>query len=97
MSAIYDDLSTTSGASEALKKQSGSFSELALNYGFSYDKRNRAFMPTSGSILSFGQTLPIYADKSFLANTVSASSYKTISENVIGATKFYSSKWFRIR
>ena len=91
LSASYDDLSTTSGASDALKKQSGSFSELAFNYGFSFDQRNRAFMPTSGSILSFGQTLPIIADKSFLSNTVSASSYKTISENVIGATKFYAS------
>ena len=72
LSASYDDLSTTSGASDALKKQSGSFSELAFNYGFSFDQRNRAFMPTSGSILSFGQTLPIIADKSFLSNTVSA-------------------------
>ena len=34
-----------------------------------YDKRNRAFMPTSGSIFHFGQTLPIYADKSFISNT----------------------------
>ena len=46
-------------------------------------------MPTDGSIVSFSQSLPIYADKSFIANTVSASSYKTISENVIGAGKIY--------
>ena len=26
-------------------------------------------MPTSGSVISFNQTLPIYADKKFIANT----------------------------
>ena len=53
------------------------------------DKRNRAFRPTSGSILSFGQTLPIYADKSFIANQFSTSLYKTINEDVIGVSKLY--------
>ena len=46
-------------------------------------------MPTSGSIISFRQTLPIYADKSFVANTFSLSSYRTINENLIGAGKLY--------
>ena len=46
-------------------------------------------MPTSGSIISFGQTLPIYADKSFISNTFSASGYKTITEEIVGATKIY--------
>ena len=26
-------------------------------------------MPTDGSIISFSQTLPLYADKSFIGNT----------------------------
>ena len=39
------------------------------NYGFSYDKRDRAFMPTSGHITVFINKLPIYADKHFIANT----------------------------
>ena len=29
-------------------------------------------MPTSGSIISFNQSLPIYADRSFIANSFSA-------------------------
>ena len=61
------------------------------SYGFSLDKRNRSFMPTSGSIFKFNQSLPIYADKSFIANTVSSSSYNKISENVVGAVKVYAS------
>jgi outer membrane protein insertion porin family len=89
LSASYDDLRTSDTASTSLKKQSGSFNELAGNYGFTIDKRNRSFQPTSGSIVSFGQTLPIYADKSFISNTLSSSIYKTFSENIIGSTKFY--------
>ena len=74
---------------ETLKKQSGEFSELALSYGFKLDNRNRAFMPTSGSITSFGQEAPIFADKSYLRNNFAHSSYKALNENVIGAGKLY--------
>ena len=48
------------------KKQSGSFTEFSGLYGFTVDKRNRAFNPTDGSILKFSQSAPIYADKSFI-------------------------------
>ena len=89
LNASYDDLQTEGSASSSLKKQTGTFSELAANYGFSFDRRDRAFMPTSGSIISFGQELPIYADKSFIANTLSVSGYKSFSDDVVGSTKFY--------
>jgi len=89
LTASYDDLKTDGSASESLKKHSGTFSELAGIYGFSYDKRNRSFMPTDGSITSFSQELPIYSDKASISNTFSTSIYRTITENVIGASKFY--------
>ena len=89
LNASYDDLRTFTSASDSLKKQEGSFSELNTNYGFTFDKRNRVFRPTSGSLLNFNQTLPIYADKSFIENTIRFSNYKTLSENVVGAAKFY--------
>ena len=47
-------------------------------------------MPTSGSVYSFSQSLPIYADKSFVANTFRASKYKSISEDLVGSGKFFS-------
>ena len=84
-----DDLQTQNNASSSLKKQSGNFSELAGTYNFTFDKRDRVFMPTSGSIAKFGQSIPIYADKSFIANTLSISAYKTLSENIIGSSKLY--------
>ena len=89
LSASYDDLRTQGTASSALKKQAGTFSELSGTYSFTYDGRNRAFKPTSGSVVSFGQSFPFYADKNFIGNDLRFSTYKTISEDVIGATKFY--------
>ena len=89
LAASYDDLSTLSSASSALKKQSGEFSEISANYGLSYDRRDRKFRPTDGSIISFSQTLPIYADKGAIGNTFSSSNYHAISENILTATKFY--------
>ncbi len=87
--ASYDDLRTFDTASASLKKQAGEFSEFAGSYGFKYDKRDRKFMPTSGSVFSFNQTLPIYADKKFISNTFSASGYKSFSENIIGSSKLF--------
>ena len=89
LNASYDDLRTNSSASDSLKKQSGSYNEISGNYGLSFDSRNRPFMPTSGSILSIGQALPIYADKSFISNYLAASSYRSLTEDVVGATKIY--------
>ena len=46
-------------------------------------------MPTSGQVFSFSQQIPVIADKSFLANTLSSSFYKSFNENVVGASKIY--------
>ena len=46
-------------------------------------------MPTDGSIFTFNQSFPFYADKSFISNTIAYSTYKTLNENVVGAGKFY--------
>lgn len=89
LSVSYDDLRTDGSASESLKKQSGEFTELATSYGFDYDQRDRSFMPTSGSIAGFRQTIPIYADKNFVANRLTLSKYMSFSENFILANKFY--------
>ena len=89
LSASYDDLQTQSNASASLKKQAGSFNEISGSYGFSLDKRDRVFMPTSGSITSFSQSIPFYADKKFIANNFSRSMYKSFNENVIGSAKVH--------
>ena len=85
--ATHDDLRTSSSASSSLKKQKGKFSELSGEYSFSYDQRNRKFQPTDGSILSFGQAFPFIADKPYIANSFTSSSYHSFSENVVGSGK----------
>tara|TARA_X000000950_G_scaffold234922_1_gene285111 strand:- start:1309 stop:3540 length:2232 start_codon:yes stop_codon:yes gene_type:complete len=87
LSASYDDLETETTASEALKKQSGNYNEIAGNYGISLDNRDRAFRPTKGTLFNFGQTLPVYADKAFIFNYLGANRYKKFSEDVLGSVK----------
>ena len=89
LAASYDDLRADSNASSTLKKQAGEFAEIAALYGFRTDKRDRSFMPTSGYISSFNQTLPIYADKKAITNTLSLSNYKLFTEDVVAASKFF--------
>ena len=85
----YDDLRTNSNASASLQKQDGDFTELAAVYGLTYDKRNRSFMPTDGSVFSFVQSLPIYADKPFIDNTLRFSTYHEFNENYVGSGKIF--------
>lgn len=87
----YDDLKVESTASEALKKQKGTFSDLSLDYSIISDKRDRAYGPTDGYITNFNQVIPIYADTPYLRNTFTFSKYHSITENMIGAFKFYGS------
>lgn len=89
LSASYDDLRTDNTASDSLKKQKGTFNDISGNYSFTFDKRNRSFMPTSGSIVKFGQNFPFYADRNYISNLFSASTYKTLNENVVGSSKLY--------
>ena len=84
-----DELTTVDGATEGLKKQAGSFTELTVLYGFGVDKRDKSFRPTSGSIFKFNQVAPLYADKPALENTLLLSSYKTLNQDLIGSSKIY--------
>jgi len=89
LSLSYDDLTVQSTASDALKKQKGSFTDLSFDYGIAIDNRDRVFAPTDGYYSSFSQGLPLYADSPNLRNTYSLSAYQTMTTNVIGSFKFY--------
>ena len=89
ISLSYDELKVESTASEELKKQKGSFTDLTFNYGISLDERDKAFAPTDGFVSTFRQSVPVYADSPSLRNTYSFSKYQRISQDAIGAFKFY--------
>jgi outer membrane protein insertion porin family len=85
----FDELKTTSDASSSMKKQAGNFTELTFGYGIEKDNRDRPFMPTSGSVVSFHQGLPLYSDQASIYNAIYYTKYHLFTENVIGAIKFY--------
>ena len=87
----HDDLKVDSTGSKSLQKQKGKFTDLSFDYGITLDKRNRAFDPTEGYISRFRQVLPVVADSPSIKNTYNFSKYQTISEDMIGAWKFYGS------
>ncbi len=89
--ATHDDLTVQSSASSNLKKQAGSFTDVALDYSLQSDKRNRRFMPTDGYISTFAQAVPLYADSAYLKNVYSFSTYNSFTEDFVGAFKFYAS------
>ena len=86
-----DKLTVLSNASENLKKQAGTFTDLSLDYSFLLDNRDRSFMPTKGTFATFSQTLPVFADSPSVRNTVQYNRYNSFNEDMIGAFKFYAS------
>ena len=91
LSFSYDDLKVESTASTALQKQKGSFNDLSFDYSITSDKRDRVYGPTDGHIISFSQAFPLYADQPYVKNSFSFNKYYTISADIIGAFKFYTS------
>ena len=89
LTLAFDDLKVTADASASMKKQAGNFHELTFGYGIEKDNRDRPFMPTSGSVVSFHQGLPLYSDQASIYNAIYYTKYHLFTENVIGALKFY--------
>ena len=91
LNLTLDDLTVKDTASSTLKKQAGTFNDLAFNYSVTTDKRDRSFKPTDGYVASFSQSLPIYADSAYIRNAFGVSKYRSLSPDVIGAVKFRAS------
>jgi len=89
MTLAFDDLKVTDSASASMKKQAGNFTEFTFGYGIEKDNRDKPFMPTSGSLVSFHQGLPLYSDQASIFNAIYYTKYHLFTENVIGALKFY--------
>ena len=88
ISNFYEDLETSSNASNILKKQEGDYFENLLTYNVKINRLNNNFQPTNGFINNFSQTLPIYSDDSAIENFLSSSKYHSISDDLILSAKF---------
>ena len=85
----HDDMQVQDTASASLKKQAGTFTDISLDYGIGIDKRDKVYMPTSGYVSSFTQTIPLYADSPYLRNNYRFSKYNAFGEDVIGSFKLF--------
>ncbi len=76
---LIEDLETSSKASNTLKKQEGSYTDLYFNYSINQDLRDKKFRTESGYTTTFAQELPIISDSAELANQFEISKFKKLS------------------
>ena len=88
LSNFYEDLETSSTASDIVKKQEGNYFENLLSYSISYNKLDQNFQPSDGFINKFSQTLPIYSDDLSIENSFSTAAYHSVNDNLILSAKF---------
>jgi len=91
ISINFQDLYTNSNASNALKKQEGSYEDFYFNYGLDYDLRDSKFNPKTGFTTSIFQELPIISSNNEISNTFIFSKYKKLDRNeeMIGKASLY--------
>ena len=61
-------METSDKASNVLKKQEGSYTDLYFNYSINQDLRDKKFRTESGYVTTFSQELPLVSDNSELSN-----------------------------
>ncbi len=88
---LVEDLETSSKASETLKKQEGSYTDLYFNYTIDQDLRDKRYRSESGYQTFFSQEVPIISDNSEFSNAFEIAKYKKLStkSNSIGKISFY--------
>ena len=89
ISTFYEDLETSSTATNIVKKQEGNYFENLVTYAITYNKLDQNFQPTDGFINNFSQKLPIYADDVSIENSLTSSIYHSLGDNLILSAKFY--------
>ncbi len=88
---LIEDLETSNKASNVLKKQEGSYTDLYFNYSINQDLRDKRFRTESGYVTTFSQELPLVSDNSELSNAFIITNYKKLSStsDTIGKVSFF--------
>ncbi len=88
---LIEDLETTSDASNILKKQEGSYTDLYFNYSINQDLRDKKFRTEDGYVTTFSQELPLVSDNSELSNAFEITNYKKLSStsDMVGKVSFF--------
>ena len=85
LEVIKDEIEHTN----IVKKQEGNYFENLITYSLKYNKLDQNFQPTDGYINFFSQKLPIYSDDLSVVNTINASKYHSVTDNLILSGKFF--------
>ena len=88
---LIEDLETTSDASNILKKQEGSYTDLYFNYSINQDLRDKKFRTENGYVTTFSQELPLVSDNSELSNAFEITNYRKLSStsDMVGKVSFF--------
>ena len=91
---LIEDLETSSKASNTIKKQEGSYTDLYFNYSINQDLRDKKYNTESGYVTNFAQELPIISDNAELSNAIEITKFHKLStrSNMIGKISFYGRK-----
>ena len=88
---LIEDLETSSKASNLIKKQEGSYTDLYFNYSINQDLRDKKFRTEDGFVTTFSQELPIISDNSELSNSFDMTTFKKLStrSDIVGKLSFF--------
>ena len=88
---LIEDLETSDKASNILKKQEGSYTDLYFNYSINQDLRDKKFRTESGYVTTFSQELPLISDNAELSNAFIITNYKKLSStsDMVGKVSFF--------
>ena len=88
---LIEDLETSDKASNILKKQEGSYTDLYFNYSINQDLRDKKFRTESGYVTTFSQELPLVSDNAELSNAFIITNYKKLSStsDMVGKVSFF--------
>ena len=88
---LIEDLETSDKASNILKKQEGSYTDLYFNYSINQDLRDKRYRTESGYVTTFSQELPLVSDNAELSNAFEMTNYKKLSStsDMVGKVSFY--------
>ena len=89
LSNFYEDLETSSAATNIVKKQEGNYFENLISYKLTYNKLDQNFQPSDGFLNKFSQTFPIYSDDVAIENFLTTDLYHSFDNDVIFSAKFF--------
>ena len=88
---LIEDLETSDKASNILKKQEGSYTDLYFNYSINQDLRDKKFRTEDGYVTTFSQELPLVSDNSEISNAFEITNYRKLSStsDMVGKVSFF--------